>query len=124
MPRTRILFFRESDGSAPLRSWLMSLWSKPRSKCLDRIEMLARLGHELRRPEADYLRDGIYELRASLAGTHYRVLYFFGGRGVAVLSHGIIKEDRVPAREIATAIWRKKRFEQDPQRYSQEAIDA
>jgi hypothetical protein len=46
------------------------------------------MGHELRRPEADFLRDGIYELRASLGGVHHRILYFFlprrgGGRGLS-----------------------------------------
>src|SRR5437016_14453652 len=47
------------------------------------------MGHELRRPEADLLRDGIYELRASVQGVHHRVLYFFHGAAVAVVSHGI-----------------------------------
>ena len=40
-------------------------------------ERLRELGHELRRPEADTLWDGIYELRASVQGVHYSVLYFF-----------------------------------------------
>lgn len=44
------------------------------------------LGHELRRPEADFLRDGIYELRVSLQGQQYRMLYFFHGKVVAVVS--------------------------------------
>lgn len=30
-----------------------------------RIEQLAEMGYELRRPAADFLRDGIYELRAN-----------------------------------------------------------
>ena len=34
-------------------------------------------GHQLRRPEADLLRDKIYELRASLNGIHYIVLAVF-----------------------------------------------
>jgi hypothetical protein len=28
---------------------------------------------------ADYLRDGIYELRPTFGGIHYRILYFFHG---------------------------------------------
>ncbi|MGO9257708.1 MAG: type II toxin-antitoxin system RelE/ParE family toxin [Bryobacteraceae bacterium] len=38
------------------------------------------MGRELRRPEADFLRDGIYELRVSLRGVHFRILYFSTGR--------------------------------------------
>jgi len=53
------------------------------------------------------LRDGIYELRASYQGVHYRMLYFFTGRAVVVLSHGFAKERVVPAREIDLA-WKRK----------------
>ena len=58
--------------------------------------MLKQQGHELRRPIADFLRDGIYELRPSFQGVHYRILYFFSGRNVVVVSHGIVKEAEVP----------------------------
>jgi DNA-binding XRE family transcriptional regulator len=47
------------------------------AKCAVRIRRLADLGHELRRPEADLLRDGICELRARLGTVNYRILYFF-----------------------------------------------
>lgn len=60
--------------------WLDHLPSKVQAKCANRIDRLGKLGHELRRPEADYLRDGLYELRASYQGVHYRMLYFFVGR--------------------------------------------
>ena len=49
------------------------------------------LGSELRRPEADFPRDGIYELRASLQGVRYQILYFFHGTIAAVVSHGICR---------------------------------
>jgi len=58
------------------------------------VERLRDLGHELRRPEADLLRDGIYELRASLQGIHYRILYFFHGAVAAVVAHGIVEGER------------------------------
>lgn len=74
------------------------------------MERLAELGHELRRPEADLLRDGIYELRVDHRGQNYRMLYFFHGQQAAVLSHGIVKERQVPPREIDLAITCKTRF--------------
>jgi phage-related protein len=85
---------------------------------LARLKRLEDLGHELRRPEADYLRDGIYELRASYQGVHYRMLYFFHGRGAVVISHGITKEDRVPPIEIDRAIRAEVAFEADPARHT------
>jgi phage-related protein len=111
---TEVFFFREpKDGSVPLVDWLDELPFKVQAKCLERIDRLAELGHELRRPEADYLRDGIYELRASYQGVHYRILYFFSGKAVVVVSHGFTKERAVPAREIEVAIERKRRVEAD-----------
>ena len=79
---------------------------------------LADLGHELRRPDADLLRDKIYELRASLQGVHYRIIYFFHGNTAAVLSHGIVKESSVPPKEIEKAIKRKRQFEADPEKHT------
>jgi phage-related protein len=76
------------------------------------------MGHELRRPEADFLRDGIYELRASYQGVHYRVLYFFAGKAVVVLSHGLTKEKEVPPREIDQAVERKLMVEADFERFT------
>ena len=88
MTYTEVCFYRDEDGRVPLIQWLDALPKKVQLKCTERISRLAELGHELRRPEADYLRDGIYELRASYQGIHYGVLYFFAGKAV-VLSHGI-----------------------------------
>jgi phage-related protein len=79
-----------------------------------RLKRLEDLGHELRRPEADYLRDGIYELRASLQGVHYRMLYFFHGGLAVVVTHGIIKEREVPSSEIDRAVRAKAAFERNP----------
>ena len=67
-----------------------------------RIERLRDLGHELRRPEADFLRDGIYELRVRLRTTNYRMLFMVGI--AAVLAHGLVKESEVPQRDIELAI--------------------
>ena len=114
MPRIRVVFYQDTAGSAPVLDWLDTLPSKAQDKCRVKIERLRDLAHELRRPEADLLRDGIYELRVGLQGTNYRILYFFHGRVAAVLAHGLVKERVVPPREIDEAIKRKQRFEQDP----------
>jgi phage-related protein len=120
MPRVQIRFFRESDGSVPLVDWLAQLPDKAELKCRVKLDRLAELGHEIRRPEADFLRLGIYELRATLEGVHYRMLYFFAGRWAVVISHGIVEEDRVPQREIDLAILRRALVEQNPMRHTAE----
>lgn len=102
--------------------WLDRLLSKVQDKCLVRIERLAELGHELRRPEADFLRDGIYELRTSFQTVNYRILYFFY-RQMAVISHGLTKEKQVPDREIDVAIRHRTLFETNSAKYTYEERD-
>jgi phage-related protein len=118
VPATEVIFYREEDRSVPLLDWLDGLPAKAQDKCLARLARLEALGHELRRPEAEYLRDGIYELRVSLQGRHYRMLYFFHGNRAAVVSHGIVKEQKVPPKEIDRALERKKKFLANPKRHT------
>jgi hypothetical protein len=118
MPKTGIVFYQEENGSCPVLTWLKEIPPKAQAKCRVKIERLAEMGHELRRPEADLLRDKIYELRATLHGVHYRMLYFFHGNTAAVLASGIVKEDRVPPVEIDRAIARKKNFEVNPTKHT------
>jgi phage-related protein len=81
------------------------------------LRRLEAFGYELQRPDADYLRDGIYELRVGLQGINYRILYFFYGTTAVVISHGLIKERSVPKLEIEQAIERKKKFAENPQQH-------
>src|SRR5437773_9370931 len=114
MPKTKVVFYKEADGSVPVLEWLDSLQRRVVDKCTVRIERLEELGHELRRPEADFLRDGIYELRVGLQHVNYRMLYFFHERTAAVVSHGLVKEAAVPPKEIAKAIERKRSLKRTP----------
>jgi phage-related protein len=118
LPRTTVVLYREEDGTVPLVEWLDSLPQKVQNKCLIRLERLEELGHELRRPEADYLRDDIYELRVNYKGMNYRMLYFFHGREAVVVLHGLVKQQKVPLKEIKKAVERKKKFDADPKRYA------
>ena len=122
MPKIRVVFYQEDIWTVPVLDWLDTLPAKAQDKCVVRIERLRELGHELRRPEADLLRDGIYELRVGLQGRNYRLLYFFHGKTAAVLAHGIVKEREVPPREIKVAIERKRRFDQNPDAHTYREI--
>src|SRR5437899_2274973 len=122
MPVTRLILFRAADGTVPFLEWFGALPPKAQDKCRVRLERLHQLGHELRRPEADFLRDGIYELRVGLQGINYRMLYFFHGREAVVVSHGIVKERVVPPKEIELALRRKAQFELSPARHVHEEL--
>src|SRR6266481_5807431 len=121
MPKTEVIFFREKGGRAPVADWLADLMTtnaKAWVNCRAKIEILSQFGHELRRPAADFLRDGIYELRAKQGHVQYRMLYFFHGRNVAILAHSLTKEEEIPAVDIERALKRKRFFEENPQRHT------
>ena len=117
MPATEVIMFQESDGTVPLIKWLDKLPEKVQDKCLVKIQRLEEQGYELRRPEADSLRDGIHELRVAFRGMQYRMLYFFQGQQ-AVISHGLHKESMVPSQQIDLAIERRVRFASDPMKHT------
>ena len=119
MPKTNVVIYCEEPGRAPFLEWFESLPEKAQDKILVRIERLKELGHELRRPETEYLRDDIHELRLKLRASNYRVLYFFHGRLLVILSHGFSKQQaRVPDSEIKTAVRRRNLFLESPGRHT------
>ena len=121
MPRIEVVFYQEARGNVPVLDWLRELRRTDHrgyAKSVTRIHRLAELGHELRRPEADFLRDGIHELRARRGRVHFRTLYFFHGSETAVLVSGLAKEGKVPNAEIERAVRRKIEFERNPDRHT------
>jgi phage-related protein len=122
MSRALVVFYQDRDGSAPayeaLRALRRSGQHKALAKSYARVARLGELGHELRRPEADLLRDGIFELRIRFGTVNYRILYFFHGRDLAVLSHMTTKEARVPETEIERALLHRSRFIRDPEKHT------
>src|SRR3989442_10157762 len=58
MPQPEVIFYKE-DESVLVRDWLRRLPTKAQRKCLTYIAQLEMQGHDLRRPVADFLRDGV-----------------------------------------------------------------
>jgi phage-related protein len=118
MPRVDVVFYRDAEGDVPVLDWLRKLrrsYRQAYAKCIAALERLAEIGHELRRPLADFLRDGIHELRVRRGRVNYRILYFFHhGRDLAVLAHALTKEGEVPNTDIDRAVRRGKAFASSP----------
>ena len=114
MPKSQVIMYKEADGKCPLIEWMRLLSAKEQDKVIAKVQRLEECGFDLRRPEADYLDDGIYELRAKSGTKNLRVLYGFAGKNIALLSHGCFKEDKVPVKEIRLAKKRLDLFTLDP----------
>jgi phage-related protein len=128
MPSTEVLLYQEPDGTIPVLDWLKELQRTNRrafEKCLFLLNLLEEFWHDLLRQRDDLLRDGVYELRTEVRNVHYRLLYGFVGKNVAVVSHGLTKEAKVPDRDIDLAADRIARVRQSPQKHTatREVID-
>ncbi len=115
MSKARVVIYKNLDGTVPLLEWLDCVPPKVQDKFIVRVELLREMGHMLRRPHCDYLRDGIYELRVRHGNVNYRILYCFCGGKIALLSHGCTKEKKVPSKEIERALRSRLSFEGDPE---------
>ncbi|MEJ7812457.1 MAG: type II toxin-antitoxin system RelE/ParE family toxin [Gemmatimonadaceae bacterium] len=121
MPPIRVLTYQESEGDVPLHTWLREVGTGNRdaaARCRDLIQRLADHGHALRRPSSAPLRDEIHELRARVGRVNYRVLYFFNGRGVAVLTSGCTKASEVDDADIDRAVRYRDEFRADSDRHA------
>lgn len=121
MPRTELRLFMDARGRVPILEWFETIQNRNRkvaAKAIARILMLRDSGHELRRPAAAPLRDGVYELRWDTDNVNYRILFGYIGKNIAALSHCITKEGKVPPQEIDLAAARLKQAEADPNKYT------
>ncbi len=116
-----VVFYKEPQGHAPVLEWLRQLRRTncaAYAACAAAILMLALLGHNLRRPMADLLRDGIYELRITRASVQYRIRYSFHGENLALLDHDQLEKEPPPESGLERALRRKQAFEADPEAHT------
>ena len=121
MPWSEVRSYCDLGARAPVVVWLEALRRfdpDAFAKCAVAIRRLIAEGHELRRPIADFLVDGLHELRIRRGRINYRILYFFPERNVAVLLHGLKKEARSPVADLDRARARRDAYRADPTRYT------
>ena len=103
-----VYFFVDEHNRSPVEEAMQDLTEKEDAKIRAYIRILKEYGHDLRRPVADYLGEGIYELRP---GAH-RVFYFFFMKDSVVLLHMLRKKtDRIPLSDLDLCVKRKKETE-------------
>lgn len=99
-------------GDCPFETFLEGSHPKVKAKFIKVLDLLRYQGPNLKRPYADFLRDGIRELRIRLGTNRYRALYFFIKGKNIIITHGILKNtNKVPPGEIDKALHYKKDLE-------------
>ena len=100
-----IEFYGTKDGFEPAREFIESLDTKMLAKIIRIIELLERNGPTVRLPYSEFLRDGIFEIRAKQGTDIVRVFYFFTFGRKIILTNGFIKKtQKTPKKEINKAI--------------------
>lgn len=108
----KIIYYETENGENPVWDFLKKLEPKASAKIQKYVSLLSIEGSNLKRPYADYLKEGIYELRVRFSPNNYRVLYFFFSGENIILTNGFIKKtDAVPEREILKALKHKLDYE-------------
>ena len=105
-----VYYFVDKHRNKPVKEFIDSLTLREQAKVYAYIRELKRQGNNLRRPMADYLRSGIYELRPK----DNRIFYFFYLRDNAVLVHAIKKKtEKIPENDLRLCIKRKIETEEE-----------
>lgn len=103
----------------PAMDWIEELPKKVRDKFVALLELLSEQGDKLGRPHLGHLEKKIYELRVAHKGNQYRLLCFFDGTRIVVMSNGFMKKtQKVPKKEMDLALKRMKKYLQARTKHS------
>ncbi|WP_296956088.1 type II toxin-antitoxin system RelE/ParE family toxin [uncultured Dialister sp.] len=100
----KIIFYKRTDGSAPVEEFLDSLDVKMRKKAVDSLCILKEFGNRLREPHSKPVGDGLFELRIRFSNDIARIFYFFIIGNQIILTNGFIKKtQKTPKSELLLA---------------------
>ncbi len=100
-----VRFYRTASGRCPIHEFLDSLTAKAAQK----TTWVLRLVEELEPVPRQYFKklrdtDFLWEVRAQQGGNAYRLLGFFDGPRLVVLTNGLAKKsEKIPHRELDLA---------------------
>lgn len=107
-----IVFYRTARGTSPVEEFLNSLNSKQAQK----VVWVLRLIEELPQIPKQYFKkldgtSGLWEVRIQMGSDAIRLLGFFDGGRLVVLTNGFAKKtQKTPARELLLAEQRKRDY--------------
>lgn len=106
-----IEFYRTASGACPVEDFLDSLDRKPAQK----VAWVMQMVRELPSPPIQYFKKligtDLWEIRTTFGGNAYRLLGFYDGDQLVVLTSGFAKKtQKTPKQEIDTACARMKDY--------------
>jgi phage-related protein len=111
-PRLACRFYRSSTGNEPLREWLKTLPAEVRQEIGSDIQQV-QWRWPVGKPLVDGFGGGLFEVRTTVRGSIYRVLFCLDG-STMVLLHAFKKTSRqTPRPDLELARKRQKEVEDD-----------
>lgn len=108
LKRLPAAFYRSTEGSEPVRQWLLSLTPEDRKKIGVDIAVV-EFGWPVGMPTCRPLGNGLWEARSDLSNNRIARVLFCIAEGHIVLLHGFIKKTRrTPDSDLALARSRQK----------------
>jgi len=107
-----INFYRTYNGDCPVEEFLDSLTGKQAQK----VAWVLRLIEDFNRVPIQYLKklintEDLWEIRVQLGHNSFRLLGFFDGENLLILTSGFAKKtQKTPPQEIALATKRKQDY--------------
>jgi phage-related protein len=107
-----IEFYKTSTGKCPVEEFLDSLSDRHTQK----VAWVLRLIERLEIVPQQYLKklagtEDLWEIRAQIGGNSYRLLGFFDGPQLLILTSGFVKkQQKIPVREIEVAYRRRTEY--------------
>ena len=104
-------YYVTESNKSPVKDFIDSLDYSSQRKFFFVKRLLEEFGHKLPQPHAKYIGDEIFELRFKGQEGQIRILYFFFHQDKVVFTNGFIKKTaKLPEREKALAVERRKAF--------------
>jgi phage-related protein len=105
-------FYRLHNGNSPVEEFLDSLTGKQAQKVLWVLQLIEELDVIPRQYFKKLVdRDGIWEVRIQFGKDIFRLLGFFDGGTLLILTNGFAKKtQKTPSQEIALAVRRREEY--------------
>jgi len=102
-------YYIKENGESPVEEFIDSLPPKHIAKVLWEIELLQKLGTNIKAPFASPIKGkkykGLWELRIQQGSNASRIFYFLPVRNTFILLHGFLKKtNKTPALELERAL--------------------
>ena len=97
----KVEYYEDSNGRWPTKEFIDALGVKERAKVAWTLDLLEEFGISLGMPYAEHIEGQLWELRARLASSTFRLIYFLDTGNTFVVLHGFAeKTQKISSKDL------------------------